>query len=339
MRNYRYRKDNKRTMRHVLIVSGLVVLVLCVGAGVFALTNSLFPRVSKNTMGKPEQSSPGSSTAFSAPSSAASTGSNTSSAQASSRAAQASSAATSSGAVVSSAQGTTNSADFKSMYPSLFVDKVKPVPEDDSKVVYLTFDDGPSKLTMPLLDVLDKYKVKATFFVIGKTDEQSVKDMKEIVNRGHAIGVHSYTHVYTQVYQSPASFLTDFAKMHDLILNATGVDTHIYRFPGGSVNSYNRKIAKTITTEMNRRGYVYFDWNVSSGDAQGGASAESIYNETIKGVHGHRQSVILFHNTNAKQNTLSQIPKIIETLQKEGYRFATLDPSVDNKPYIFRVPS
>ncbi len=227
---------------------------------------------------------------------------------------------------------------YQPLYPQLYAPKAEPPVPVTGKVVYLTFDDGTSNLTIPLLDVLDKYQVKATFFLVGKTDSMDLKAMKAIVDRGHAIGVHSYTHQLTQIYKTPKAFLDDFAKMHDLILKTTGVDTSIYRYAGGSVNDYNKTTAKAIITEMNRRGYTYFDWNVDSGDAEYGSTAASIYNNVINQVHAHAQSVILCHNTAAKQNTLQQIPKIIETLQKEGYRFETLSPAVDNRPYIFRVP-
>lgn len=227
---------------------------------------------------------------------------------------------------------------YQAMYPNLYAPKSDPPVPVKGKVVYLTFDDGPSNLTIPLLDVLDHYKVKATFFLVGKTDAQDLKAMKAIVDRGHAIGVHSYTHILPQIYKTPAVFLDDFAKMHDLILKTTGVDTPIYRFAGGSINDYNKATANAIITEMNRRGYTYFDWNVSSGDAEYGSTDASIYNDTIRQVHAHAQSVALFHNTAVKGSTLKEIPKIIETLQKEGYRFETLSPSVDNRPYIFRVP-
>lgn len=226
---------------------------------------------------------------------------------------------------------------YQAMYPELYAPKTEPPVPVTGKVVYLTFDDGPSNLTMPLLDVLDHYKVKATFFLVGKTDTADLKAMKAIVERGHAIGVHSYTHRLPQIYASPAAFLDDFAKMHDLILKTTGVDTPIYRYAGGSANDYDKSTAKAIITEMNRRGYTYFDWNVDSGDAEYGSTASSIYNNVINQVHAHAQSVVLCHNTSAKKSTLQQIPKIIETLQKEGYRFETLNTSVDSQPYIFRI--
>ena len=204
-----------------------------------------------------------------------------------------------------------------------------------AKTVYLTFDDGPSSLTGPLLDVLDQYQVKATFFVVGVNDANETQDLKEIARRGHAIGVHSWTHNYRQIYASPEAFFEDFDRIHKMIYDVTGVDTKICRFPGGSVNDFNRKTRKAIISELKQRGYVYFDWNVSSGDAAGKTTASAIYTSALQGVHKHHTSVVLFHNTSAKSATLSQVPNFIATLKKEGYRFSVLSPSVDNTPFIF----
>ena len=200
----------------------------------------------------------------------------------------------------------------------------------------MTFDDGPSNLTLPLLDVLDRYGVKATFFLVGKTGEEDRKAMREIVQRGHAIGVHSYSHDYQKIYASVDAFLSDFARIHQLILEETGVDTPIYRFAGGSVNAYNRDTAKAIITEMNRRGYAYFDWNVDSGDATVGITAQQIYQHAVNDSKNFDQPVILFHNTGTKEMTLEQMPAIIEALQQAGYRFETL--KADSPPVRFRLP-
>lgn len=337
------RSDKHLTIRtrHITIILSLILIVASVGWGTLVLSGSIvMMNLSKNAMAAVEQSTPASS--LPNPSSAAVTAATAVSSQSSLPSANLSSVPSkptlsSSSSKVSSTPKPMDPAIYQAMYPNLYVDKVEAAPADKDKVVYLTFDDGPSNLTIPLLNVLDQYKVKATFFLIGKTDPQSLKDMKEIVDRGNVVGVHSYTHQYKTIYATPAAFLDDFAKMHDLLLKTTGVDTHIYRYAGGSENSYNHDTAKAIISEMNRRGYTYYDWNVSSGDAERGATARSIYTDTINGVHAHSHSVVLFHNTNFKGDTLSQMPKIIQTLQKEGYRFATLDPSVDNKPYIFRV--
>ena len=211
---------------------------------------------------------------------------------------------------------------------------VQPLP-GAGKVVYMTFDDGPSDLTVPLLDILDRYHVKATFFVVGVFDKNETADLKEIVGRGQAIGVHSYTHDYRKVYASNAAFFSDADKMHDRILRDTGVDTRLFRFAGGSVNAYDRKIAKELKAGLAQRGYVYYDWNVSSGDGSAKTSAQAILSNALNGVRRHRVSVVLFHNSAPKQATLSDIPKFIETLQGEGYRFASLDPPVDNAPFVF----
>ena len=203
------------------------------------------------------------------------------------------------------------------------------------RTVYLTFDDGPSTLTEPLLDVLDKYKVKATFFVVGVNDKNEARDLKAIASRGHAIGVHSWTHDYRKIYASPQAFFEDYDKMHQAIFDATGVDTKILRFPGGSVNGYNTKTRAAICEELRRRGVVYFDWNAGGEDASGQTTPDGIYRTAMRGVRAHRVSVVLFHNTSAKGATLRQMPKFISTLQSEGYRFDVLGPGVDNAPFIF----
>lgn len=203
------------------------------------------------------------------------------------------------------------------------------------RTVYLTFDDGPSSLTGPLLDVLDRYQVKATFFVVGVNDKNETNDLKEIVRRGHAIGVHSWTHNYHQIYASADAFFADYDRMHQAIFNATGVDTKICRFPGGSVNGYDKKTRAAILKEMKQRGIVYFDWNAGGGDAGGAKTSEAIYNNAMQGVRMHHVSVVLFHNTSAKGATLRQVPQFISTLKSQGYKFAVLSPSVDNRPFIF----
>ena len=208
-------------------------------------------------------------------------------------------------------------------------------PVGTHRTVYLTFDDGPSTLTVPLLDVLDRYHVRATFFVVGVNDKNEADDLKEIVRRGHAVGVHSWSHNYRQIYASPEAFFSDYDRMHRMILETTGVDTKICRFPGGSVNAYNAKTRKAIFEGLKQRGSVYYDWNAAGGDAGGKTTPGAILRSALNGVHAHGTSVVLFHNTTAKKATLRQMPEFLETLKREGYTFATLNPSVSNAPYIF----
>lgn len=206
---------------------------------------------------------------------------------------------------------------------------------NSSGIVYLTFDDGPSDLTIPLLDVLDQYCVKATFFVVGNACAEYPDSLREIVKRGHAVGNHSYTHDYHKIYASSDAFFDELEKTRALIRDTTGADTKLCRLPGGSVNDYNRSTRKAIIHRLKEEGYAYYDWNVSSGDASASPTPESIYSNVMKGVHNHRNSVVLMHNSSAKKATLEQMPRLLQTLRDEGYTCRVLDPSVENGSYIF----
>ena len=224
------------------------------------------------------------------------------------------------------------------MFPSFYLEHTEKIAHKaGDKVAYLTFDDGPSELTPQVLKILADNDVKATFFVVGRSDAQSKKWMKEIVDQGHTIGMHTYTHNYRKIYASPTAFFTDLSELNDLITEATGVKPQIVRFAGGSVNSYNKGIARPVADELTRRGYTYYDWNVSAGDAEKGATAQSIYQNTVNEAVQFEKAVVLFHDSSTKHDTVKELPKIIGTLKKNGYRFDKLDPSV--KPIIFKLPA
>lgn len=340
----RYRRRNHR-IRHLIIITCLIIILIAlVGATAY------FTVLTKPGSEAASTSLPGESTVVSSEQSSVSTApassalvstSPESSAQASS--APVSSATVSSTPVSSATVPVTpppvapGAPAYQSLYPELFVPVVEKIPAaSGANVVYLTFDDGPSPQTTKVLDILDRYKIKATFFLIGNSDAASKKIMKEIVDRGHAIAIHTYSHDYKKIYASPEAFLKDFKQMRDLIVDATGVEPTMFRFAGGSVNSYNKTTAKAIIDEMTRRGYTYYDWNASAGDAEKGATETSIYNDSINGTLGNNKTILLFHDAAAKTMTINQLPKIIEKLQKNGYNFDKLDPSV--KPIIFPVP-
>lgn len=228
---------------------------------------------------------------------------------------------------------------YQSLYPDMYVPIVEKIPaEKGDKVVYLTYDDGPSELTPELLDILDAQGVKATFFVMaqGKSTEDCKKWMKMIADRGHAIGVHTYSHQYQNIYASPQAFLEDFKKMRDLVYEATGQEITMFRFAGGSVNSYNQNTCKAIIDEMTRRGYTYYDWNVDCGDSNVKNKAIDLYHITINAIKNYDKSIVLLHNSKSKSNTVAQTAAIIQEAKKSGYRFDVLDPSV--KPFTFRIP-
>jgi peptidoglycan/xylan/chitin deacetylase (PgdA/CDA1 family) len=192
-------------------------------------------------------------------------------------------------------------------------------------IVYLTFDDGPCGYTDDVLAVLDKYGVKATFFLTA-SHPSMFRYIKDIADAGHGIGVHSYTHEYYQCYASEEAFYEECEKMNDVIEEYTGYRTNILRFPGGSSNTVSAKYVKglmtTLAAGVEERGYTYFDWNVSSGDASSNTSVNSIISNTEKGIKKNRESVVLMHDF--KKNTLQALPHIIEWCLENGYELRPL---------------
>lgn len=200
----------------------------------------------------------------------------------------------------------------------------EPSEKKDGKVIYLTFDDGPHAYTKSILNTLKKYNVKATFFVTHQFPSYEYL-IKEEAKEGHAIAAHTYTHNYSKVYASVDAYLNDFNKMNEVIKNQTGSYVNLFRFPGGSSNTVSKKgLVREIAKRMTDDGYVYFDWNVSSGDASG-ASSTKIYNNVIKGVNNCTKCVVLMHDI--KSTTRDALDPILKTLTEKGYSFSTLDAS------------
>ncbi len=196
---------------------------------------------------------------------------------------------------------------------------------EGSKILYLTFDDGPSKYTEDILDILDAYDAKATFFVIYQPYYS--EQYKMIVDRGQTIALHAYSHEYADIYTSTTAYFNDLQKISDHVYNLTGVRTNLIRFPGGSSNTVSRNycygIMSTLAKLVEDYGLVYFDWNADSTDASGNnVSAETIYYNSI----GYTQDevVLLMHDTNAKGTTVQALPYIIEHYQDRGYYIMAL---------------
>ena len=200
-------------------------------------------------------------------------------------------------------------------------------PNNGVKTVYLTFDDGPSQYTSQILNILDSYGVKATFFV--KNGGKYNYLMKEMVNRGHAIGLHTYSHDYKKIYSSDEAYLADLQKISDLVLQQTGVETKIMRFPGGSSNSVSKKHSKGIMTRMTRKvtemGYAYFDWNCSNGDADGANTIAKQLSFCSNYPKSANTIIVLMHDT--KPATMESLPKIIEYYHSQGMKFGVLTTS------------
>ncbi len=196
--------------------------------------------------------------------------------------------------------------------------------EPTGKVAYLTFDDGPSKNTEEILDILDRYNVKATFFVISKKNMNSKYRM--IAERGHTIALHAYTHSYSKIYKSEDAYFSDLTKIGDKVYELTGVRSKIIRFPGGSSNTVHRKYCKGIMDKLKKsvtqKGYIYHDWNIDSGDASANnVPAEKLLSNIQKNIKNKNVIDILMHDTgDSKQTTVEALPSIIEYLLSEGYK-------------------
>lgn len=196
-----------------------------------------------------------------------------------------------------------------------------------TKTCYLTFDDGPSDNTLKILKILDKYDAKATFFVIGTNSK--LEYLPKIKAAGHAIGLHSNTHDYSKIYKSRTNFFDDINKLSAKIEAKIGEKTMLLRFPGGSNNTVSKKYKKGImtdlTTQVQIKGYAYFDWNVDSGDASGNnVPASRITKNVLKQAKNKNSICVLMHDTAAKGTTVKALPDIIEGLKKQGYKFEVL---------------
>ena len=200
----------------------------------------------------------------------------------------------------------------------------------EGKVIYLTFDDGPGPYTQQLLDVLDSYGVKATFFV---TNRGYGEMMKEIVDRGHSIGIHTMSHVYERIYASPEAYFADLLGMQDVIYRNTGVKTTLMRFPGGSSNTVSAHscvgLMSLLTRAVQDAGFQYFDWNVDSNDAGGAKKAQTVFNNVTAGVSQNRVSVVLQHDIH--DFSVDAVEDIIVWGLNNGYSFERL---TENSPGV-----
>jgi peptidoglycan-N-acetylglucosamine deacetylase len=179
--------------------------------------------------------------------------------------------------------------------------------------VYLTFDDGPSKYTDTILDILKEYKVKATFFVLGKTGEENERLYKRIVDEGHTIGLHSYSHQYEEIYASLDGYQFDLLKLEKYIFQITGYHSKIVRFPGGSSNTVSDVPMQVFIDFLEKNDYTYFDWNVASGDAAlKELSQEEIVKNVTENLTTMQQAVVLLHDAANRITTVEALPVIIE---------------------------
>lgn len=195
------------------------------------------------------------------------------------------------------------------------------------KTIYLTFDDGPSSNTIDILEILEEYDIQATFFVAGQNSNYFYL-IEEAYLAGHSIGVHTYSHSYRTIYESVDAFFEDINKMNEIVYEYTGSYSTILRFPGGSSNTvsknYSEDIMSILTQEVEEKGFTYFDWNVSSDDANASTvDVEQIIEASTKS--SAKNINLLMHDSTSKTTTVEALPTIIEYYLEQGYYFDTLD--------------
>ncbi|MBE6037111.1 MAG: polysaccharide deacetylase [Clostridiales bacterium] len=224
---------------------------------------------------------------------------------------------------------------YAHLYPDFYAPKNDKIAYRETGVMYLTFDDGPSARTEEVLNILKEKNVQATFFVLRGQGTYNKAMLQRMTEEGHTIGMHSSSHNYKKIYASVEAFLGDMYQNYLDIKNATGTAPTLFRFPGGSINAYNSGIYQEITAEMLRRGFIPFDWNISSQDAAayGPKDAETLAANVLNGAEGLSYGVVLMHDAGDKVTTVEALPAMIDGLAEKGWKFKALTPQV--LPVVF----
>lgn len=204
--------------------------------------------------------------------------------------------------------------------------------ENPERTAYLTFDDGPSSNTVHILNILREHNIPATFFVVGSESAFAKRMYQRIVDEGHALGNHTYSHDYDKIYQSAENFMEDVVKMQVFLEGVTGARPDVFRFPAGSNNQVHRQVQSEnpyimveILEALRKKDLQFFDWNVSSTDAAAiTLETEFIIENTLNNVRGHRNAILLFHDSTPKTTTVEALPIIIQSLKAQGYTFKPL---------------
>lgn len=220
--------------------------------------------------------------------------------------------------------------------PKIGIDDEENLAEaDDIHKIYLTFDDGPSENTEEILDILAEYGVKASFFVTGQEGEEAEALYRRIAEEGHTLAMHSYSNKYSLIYQSEEAFQEDYQKLYDYLYDVTGVQCRYYRFPGGSSNQISNVPMNQLIHFLNSRQIVYYDWNVSAGDAASTAySADEIVEKVTQDVVKYKTSVVLLHDGADKSATVEALGPLIEALQAMNAEILPIDEDTQVIQYV-----
>lgn len=210
-----------------------------------------------------------------------------------------------------------------------FMCRLKVTPAKKS-IIYLTFDDGPSRYSTPkILNILKKQNVPATFFEL-KPAAADFDLTKRVLAEGHSLALHGYQHKYDVVYRSEKVYRDNLDKLRNLFFDKFGIWCNVTRFPGGSSNQvsrYNKGIMTRLTKKLHNWDYHYFDWNVSSGDAGGAHTPEAVYKNVTKGLKKGQSNVVLMHDFSGNDKTIRALEKIIKYGKTHGYTFLPITAS------------
>ena len=209
-----------------------------------------------------------------------------------------------------------------------FINSINNIYNGEEKRVFLTFDDGPTKEVTPhILDILDKYNIKATFFVLGTRVKQNPDILKREYETGHYIANHGYSHKYSSVYKSADTVLEEYNRTENAIRDALGNDSYssnLFRFPGGSRGGPYEKVKKEARSKLNEYGIAYLDWNALTYDAEGAKTKDDILKNLKETINGWNNVVILMHDAADKKVTYETLEDVIKYLQEKGYVFKSI---------------
>lgn len=201
----------------------------------------------------------------------------------------------------------------------------KNIYHSETKKAYLTFDDGPSRNTKDILDILKQNNIRATFFVLGSQVEVFPETTNRIYNEGHFIANHGYSHKYSSIYQTPEQILNEYNKCNQIVANTINVpeyNSHLFRFPGGSVGGKYATVKNQAIPLLEQNNILYIDWNCLTGDSEKtNPTEEYLMNNLQNTSQGKNGLVILMHDSQAKRITVDFLPKVIDYLKQQGYEF------------------
>ena len=206
--------------------------------------------------------------------------------------------------------------------------------DGDKHRVYLTFDCNPGENTEAILDVLARYNLKATFFVVGDETGENDAIYQRIVNEGHTLGMNSYSNQYSSIYSSAQSFEEDYTKISDFIYETTGIESKLYRFPGGSSNRISNVNMAEFVRILNQKGVVYFDWNVSAGDTAVDYTVDDVISNVTEGIMQYKTSVVLLHDDENKTVTVEALEPLINKLKQMHADILPIDENTYVVQYI-----